>query len=81
MKPKLLPVENVDGLFRDTSSGAIVNLNDAAYNEHKKKRLLADMKKVKLLTQEQEINNLKNDVKDLKSLVKQLLEKLDNGNT
>ena len=63
-----IPVQGHPNLYRDENSGAIINYDDLAYNQY-----------VNSLNNRQnekkEIDNLKNEVSELKSLLKQLLEK------
>lgn len=71
-----IKVENSNSLYRDTKSGAILNCSDSEYNAYldlKDKRLheLADLE-----TQKQDIDNLKNEINEVKDLLKQVLTKL-----
>ena len=62
----------VDGhkdFVRDEESGAILNINSAEIEKNRK--IKRDRRAI-----EQEIETLKQDVSDLKDLVKQLVEKL-----
>lgn len=84
---KLVPVQDEDGLYRDPSSGAIVNMNDTAYMQYKQKRILKEQQKAREQLKEQEINTLKHDVSsiknelgDVKNLLNKVLEKLNHGN-
>ena len=73
---KYLKVEGHDGLVRDTSTGAVLNINKVEIERAK------ELKKQKLLEKEnqQSINNriesLENDVSEIKSLLLNLIEKL-----
>lgn len=59
-----------DGFIRsEQNPGAIVNTDMTALQAYKRQREAARLK-------EQEINTLKNDVTELKSMISQLLEKL-----
>lgn len=55
---------------KDTLSGAIINRDTKTYNILKRKKELQNKK-------EEEIENLKNDVKNLTSIVEKLVKKLD----
>ena len=66
---RYIPVNEAPGLFRDSQSGAIINMdrNGAqkardARNEH--------------LRKENEMQELKSEVKEIKGILKQLLERL-----
>ena len=66
-----LKVENSGSLYRDPDTGAIVNRNDSEYDAYLKNKRVAAQKKL------QEIDQLKNDVSELKDMMKLVLEKLD----
>ena len=57
-------------LYRDEESGAILNCNDTAYDNYLK------MKENKL-KEVDEMDKLKNDVDELKDMMKLILSKLD----
>jgi len=64
----MIPVKGYPNLYRDEKTGAIVNCDSVSYNQHlisKKKREL----------QQNEINELKSEISEIKILLKQLLEK------
>ena len=65
-----LKVENSGSLYRDPDTGAILNCNDSEYDSYLKNKRIATQKS-------QEIDQLKNDVSELKSMMKLILEKLD----
>lgn len=66
MSKEFLKVEGEEGLYRDPTSKAIINKNKKAWLNHKVRRR-------KLQEKNQEIEDLKNDVAELKELVKQLV--------
>lgn len=66
--PRLIPVEGHPGLYRDSTSNAIINKNTA---EIEKRRTARE----KYMQREQEIDELKSDVTEIKDLLKQLLER------
>ena len=65
----LLKVKDTVGLHRDTNSGAIVNSSVDDYNKYKQQR-------DKLLSQKNRIDKLEEDVADMKSMLKQILDKI-----
>ena len=65
--PNYIPVEGNPGLVRDTATGAIINID-------KGKATKARQAREKIMREKQEIEELKNDVAEIKSLLKQLLE-------
>jgi hypothetical protein len=67
---KKVKVKDSNSLFRDEESGAILNCSDSEYDNY----LFLKQKKLKELT---EMDKLKNDVDELKGMMKLLLDKLD----
>jgi hypothetical protein len=63
-----LKIENHDDLLRDTTSNAVIN-NDMSALENYRKRRKAKREMMS------DVDNLKNDVQEIKELLKQLLEK------
>lgn len=62
----LIPVEGHKNLYRDSNSGAIINNDSFSYNQYVKMK--EEKKK-----QREEIENIKNDISEIKSLLKELL--------
>ena len=67
---ELIPVEGHNQLGRDPNSNAIVNTDLTAYESYKKARAEAKRNAT-------EMEDLKGEVAELKSLVKRLIEKED----
>ena len=67
---KKVKVKDSNSLYRDEESGAILNCNDAAYNNYLK------MKENKM-REVSEMDKLKDDVDELKDMMKLILSKLD----
>jgi hypothetical protein len=65
-----IKVKDSNSLYRDEDSGAILNCNDAAYDNYLK------MKQNKL-NEVDEMDKLKDDVDELKDMMKLILSKLD----
>ena len=63
-----LQVEGKEGLVRDPKTDAIININ----NNELQRRKLAKANRKK---QQEEIQNLKNEMGEIKDLLRQLLEK------
>ena len=63
-------VEGNIGLVRDTSTGAILNINKDEISAARKRKLERKQK-------EQEIVDLKNEVSEIKNMLNKLIEKLD----
>jgi predicted transcriptional regulator len=79
MKPKYLRVQEADGLFRDSETGAVVNLDNSAYIKHKQSKEFAKKKAEEERRKESRLNNLEQDVKTLKEGINQILELLKHG--
>jgi len=74
--------ENVKGhagLVRDKSSGAVLNMNTTEMREARRRKKLWQEQQQKTVTLTSDIDNLKSDVEEIKSLLKQILE-VSNGN-
>ena len=67
---KKVKVKDSNSLYRDEESGAILNCNDTAYNNYLK------MKENKMI-EVSEMDKLKDDVDELKDMMKLILSKLD----
>lgn len=63
-------VEGHNGLVRDTSTRAILNINKEEISAARKRKLERRQK-------EQEIVDLKNEVGEIKNMLNKLIEKLD----
>lgn len=61
-----------DEFLKDTVSGAVINTDDHALEKAKRKKLDAQKK-------QNEIENLKTDVADIKAMLNQLLDRVNNG--
>jgi hypothetical protein len=73
-----LKVKGHDGLIRDTSNGAIINSNKSEYEKYLKHKQIADQRKLqldKISEHSEEIQNIKTELGEIKSLILQLLNK------
>jgi hypothetical protein len=70
-----LKVIGHDGLVRDPSSGAIINTNKTEYEEYMARMKEAEQRENAISQHTVEINNIKNELQDIKSLILQLLNK------
>lgn len=68
-----LKVKGKDGLVRDLSSGAIINTNTSDYENYLKKRNANKHVKEELEEQSKEINNIKNEISEIKQLLIKLI--------
>jgi hypothetical protein len=69
-----LKVENNSSLVRDISSNAIVNRNTDDYEQYMRNKQLAAQRMNKINEQDDQINNLKQDMAELKDMVAALLK-------
>jgi hypothetical protein len=72
MKRNLIPIDNHPDLARDGKTGLIVNINK---EKHNRRQLM----KQKEAEQREEIDEIKNDVRDIKLMLQKLLENGTNG--
>ena len=71
-----IPVEGNSDLVRDPKTDQIINTNENAYQQYITRRQKRKSEKQKALTVEQDLANLKNELGEIKSLLKELV----NGN-
>jgi hypothetical protein len=65
-----IKVEGHDGLVRDQNTGAIINLNDSAISARRKSKQLSSAL--------DDINMLKDEVSEIKSLLRELIKNASN---
>ena len=73
MKEHLIPVEGHVDLVRDTTSHAIINRNTGAYEQAKRRAAAAQAQRDEIRDTTREINNLKSEMHEIKSLLKELV--------
>ena len=61
----LIPVEGEPNLFRDRNTGAIINMDTSGYAQYKRM-------KQRRQTEREELDTLKKDIEEIKSLLKEL---------
>jgi hypothetical protein len=66
---RYVPVKESPGLFRDSLTGAIINMNKNGAQKAREARQA-------LINKENEIQDLKTEVQEIKSILTQLLERL-----
>ena len=64
----MIRVEGHKNLYRDEKSGAIVNTDSHGFSQYKKSKNIK-------LTQRQEIDKMKDDIEEIKYLLKQIASK------
>ena len=75
MEKKFLQVEGHTDLVRDTESNAIINKNKGAYMLAKKRAESAQRERDAIRNASREINNIKCEMHEIKSMLKTLLER------
>ena len=65
-----LKVKGHENLVRDKDTNVVININRSEIEQAKKR-------KAERIKKEQEINNLKNEVSEIKSMLTKVIEKLD----
>ena len=67
---KYLKVKGHENLVRDKDTNVVININRSEIEQAKKR-------KAERIKKEQELNNLKNEVSEIKSMLTKVIEKLD----
>lgn len=62
----MIPVKGHPNLYRDENSGAIISCDSTSYNQYVSAKTLHE-------TQQYEISQLKNDIEELKLLLKEFI--------
>ena len=74
--PNYIPVEGNSDLVRDPRTDSIINTNTNAYEQYISQRKKRKLEKEKSLNLEEDLANLKSEMSEIKSLLKELV----NGN-
>ena len=69
----LIPVENHPGLFRHSSTNAIVNKSKSDFDNYNKTRNRMLSKEQRINHLEQKVDNLSSDIGDIKSMLQSFL--------
>ena len=68
-----LKVEGHGELYRDSTTNSIVNRNTSDFKQYMSQKKTRDNEHQKVDVIEQDLTNLKNDINEIKSLLKELL--------
>ena len=68
-----LKVEGHASLVRDTATGAILNNHRTEYEEYLDRKRKAEAREAEISQHTEDINNIKNELSDIKMLLKQLI--------
>ena len=68
-----LKVEGHGELYRDSTTNSIVNRNTSDYNTYMSQKKMRDNENQKVDSMEQNLSDLKNEINEIKSLLKDLV--------
>ena len=68
-----LKIEGHEGYVKNPSNGVVLNVNNDEIQAAKTRKALRKQ-------QEEDINNLKNEVSDIKTMLSKIIEKIDGSN-
>lgn len=71
----ILKVEGHEGLVRDTSTLAIININESEYAAYMSRKKSFEAKKIEAKKMQDELAIVKNELFELKTMVAELLSK------
>ena len=69
----MIKVEGNYDLVRDPKSGSLININDSGYETYLTQRAIKKKKSEKVSTMEEDLSNLKNEINEIKSLLKEIV--------
>jgi len=70
---QFLKVQGHASLIRDTTTGAILNNNRTEYEEYLDRKRKAEAREAEISQHTEDINNIKNELSDIKQLLLQLV--------
>ena len=75
---KHIPVEGNSGFYRDSESTAIINKDKKAYLSYMQRKKSVENKNIELDQMKEDINNVKDELGEIKGLLSTLVQKLNN---
>ena len=69
-------IEGYPDLVKDGNTGAVLSDNDSAYNAVRKRHKSKQLEKDQMQKQEKDINSMKEELSEIKTIMKTLMEKL-----
>lgn len=72
-------IEGHKNLVKDLESGAIINTDTSAYQVAVKRQRLMENQKLHIDTNTKDINNIKSELSEIKSLLKELIDRKTNN--
>ena len=76
-KSALIPVDQKEGWFRDPESNAVVNCNKTQYEQYMASYNKREKKEQSFNTLQNDVDALKSDISDMKSMLLKLVENKD----
>lgn len=71
----LVQIESDNSLARDMSSHAVILMSPEKVDQYKARKKVAEQLALQTVQQQQEIDNLKDDIKEIKSMLNALLQR------
>lgn len=71
-----IPITDKPGFVRDPRSGAVLNINNSEVERVRAAKRARKEKEQQQAQLRHDVDNLKNDIKDIKSMLAQLVEKI-----
>ena len=75
---ELIPVEGKSGFYRDPESTAVINCDKKAYSDYMKRKKISKAKSSELNKMKEDLDNVKGELGEIKSLLSTLVQKLNN---
>ena len=75
---KHIPVEGKSGFYRDSDSTAIINKDKKAYIAYMERKKVVENKNSELNQMKEDLDNVKNELGDIKGLLSTIVQKLNN---
>ena len=75
---KHIPVEGKSGFYRDSDSKAIINKDKKAYIAYMERKKVVENKNSELNQMKEDLDNVKNELGDIKGLLSTIVQKLNN---
>ena len=69
-------IEGYPDLVKDGTTGAVLSNNDSAYNAVKRRYKSKQLEKEQIQKQEKDINSMREEISEIKIMMKTLMEKL-----
>lgn len=73
----LVKVQEKENLVKDTQNGGVINTDRAGYLKYKEQRRIALNKREKEKSLENKVEAIETDINNIKSMLTQILQKLD----